>query len=216
MHFKESSAPKSLIQSDLLVSMRIASMKNILITDLFVDFSFTFDAQTAFSQSNRRFDKRYDAAARRRLRRFRAVYRHAPDNCESRSDCARADFGFCAELMRPPQTKFRLYFFAHGFGGTSYLFYETLMRQLASNGYIVVFSPYTASIFATHTVRYNQLWNGFLTAAQDLSSAIMDLTKIRFRRTFLRRGRDAGNGAARSGAGLGRKRFVFVRDGGVV
>ena len=56
-------------------------------------------------------------------------------------------------------------FFAHGFGGTNYQFYETLMRQLASNGYIVVFSPYTANLFATHTVRYNQLWNGFLIAA---------------------------------------------------
>jgi len=70
-------------------------------------------------------------------------------------------------------------FFAHGFGGTSYQFYETLMRQLASNGYIVVFSPYTASLFASHTVRYNQLWNGFL-AAVNQNAAIMDRKKIGF------------------------------------
>ena len=37
------------------------------------------------------------------------------------------------------QNKVPVIFFAHGFGGTSYQFYETLMRQLASNGYIVVF-----------------------------------------------------------------------------
>ena len=37
------------------------------------------------------------------------------------------------------QNKVPVVFFAHGFGGTSYQFYETLMRQLASNGYIVVF-----------------------------------------------------------------------------
>ena len=37
------------------------------------------------------------------------------------------------------QNKVPVVFFAHGFGGISYQFYETLMRQLASNGYIVVF-----------------------------------------------------------------------------
>ena len=77
------------------------------------------------------------------------------------------------------QNKVPVVFFAHGFGGTSYLFYETLMRQMASNGYIVVFSPYTANILATHTVRYNQLWNGFLTAVQQ-NSAIMDITRVGF------------------------------------
>jgi predicted dienelactone hydrolase len=77
------------------------------------------------------------------------------------------------------QNKVPVVFFAHGFGGTSYLFYETLMRQMASNGYIVVFSPYTANILATHAVRYNQLWNGFLTAVQQ-NSAIMDTTRIGF------------------------------------
>ncbi len=77
------------------------------------------------------------------------------------------------------QNKVPVVFFAHGFGGVSYQFYETLMRQLASNGYIVVFSPYTQSLFTTHTIRYNQLWNGFLAAVQQ-NAAIMDLNKVGF------------------------------------
>lgn len=77
------------------------------------------------------------------------------------------------------QNKRPVVFFAHGFGGTDYRFYEPLMRQLASNGYIVVFSPYTESIFTTHTTRYNQLWDGFLTAAGQ-NAVIMDLTRIGF------------------------------------
>ena len=77
------------------------------------------------------------------------------------------------------QTRVPVVFFAHGFGGVDYRFYETLMRQLASNGYIVVFSPYTASLFATHTARYNQLWNGFLIAVQQYGN-IMDTTRTGF------------------------------------
>ncbi|HEV8159323.1 MAG TPA: dienelactone hydrolase family protein [Pyrinomonadaceae bacterium] len=71
------------------------------------------------------------------------------------------------------QNKVPVVVFAHGFGGTNYQFYETLMRQLASNGYIVVFSPYSSSIFATHATRYNQLWDGFQKAVQQLGN-IMD------------------------------------------
>ncbi len=77
------------------------------------------------------------------------------------------------------QNKVPVVFFSHGFGGFSYQFYEGLMRQLASNGYIVVFSPYTSNVLTTHAVRYNQLWNGFLTAVQQ-DAAIMDLTKVGF------------------------------------
>ena len=98
------------------------------------------------------------------------------------------------------QNKVPVVFFAHGFGGTSYIFYETLMRQLASNGYIVVFSPYTASVVTTHANRYNQLWGGFLAAVQQ-NSAIMDLTRIGFA------GHSYGAGAspemARRGIGQG-------------
>lgn len=77
------------------------------------------------------------------------------------------------------QSKVPVVFFAHGFGGTSYQFYEALLRQLASNGYIVVFSPYSANLFATHTLRYNQLWSGFQAAVQQ-NAAIMDTTRIGF------------------------------------
>lgn len=77
------------------------------------------------------------------------------------------------------QNKVPVVFFAHGFGGTSYIFYEKLLLQLASNGYIVVFAPYTSSIFASHAARYNQIWNGFLIAVQQ-NAAIADTTKVGF------------------------------------
>lgn len=77
------------------------------------------------------------------------------------------------------QNRVPVVFFAHGFGGTSYVFYEKLLQQLASNGYIVVYSPYTANLFATHTVRYNQIWNGYLAAAQQ-NAQIMDTTRVGF------------------------------------
>ncbi|MDQ6788884.1 MAG: hypothetical protein M3033_18935 [Acidobacteriota bacterium] len=77
------------------------------------------------------------------------------------------------------QTKVPVVFFAHGFGGVSYQFYEALMRQLSSNGYIVVFSPYTANVFASNAARYNQLWNGFLAAVQQYGN-VMDTTRIGF------------------------------------
>ena len=70
-------------------------------------------------------------------------------------------------------------FFAHGYGGVNYQFYEALLRQLASNGYIVVFSPYTANILTSHAARYNQLWNGFLTAAGQYGD-IMDTSRVGF------------------------------------
>jgi pimeloyl-ACP methyl ester carboxylesterase len=76
-------------------------------------------------------------------------------------------------------TRAPVVFFAHGFGGTSYLFYETLMLQLASNGFIVVFSPYTANILSTHPTRYGQLWGGFNAAVLQYS-AIMDTTRVGF------------------------------------
>ncbi len=75
--------------------------------------------------------------------------------------------------------KLPVVFFAHGFGGTNYLFYDTLMRQPASNGYIVVFSPYTANLFTTHEARYNQLWDGFKKASEVYADKI-DTSRIGF------------------------------------
>jgi dienelactone hydrolase len=77
------------------------------------------------------------------------------------------------------QTKAPVVFFAHGFGGVDYRFYEALIQQLASNGYIVVFSPYTSNLLASHTMRYNQLWNGFLASVQQYGN-LMDTTRVGF------------------------------------
>ncbi|MDQ3130190.1 MAG: hypothetical protein M3Q99_05450 [Acidobacteriota bacterium] len=77
------------------------------------------------------------------------------------------------------QTRVPVVFFAHGFGGNDYSFYETLMRQLAGKGYIVVFSPYTANLFTAHAVRYNQLFNGFTAAVQNYGN-IMDTSRVGF------------------------------------
>ncbi len=70
-------------------------------------------------------------------------------------------------------------FFAHGFGGINYQYYEALMRQLSSNGYAVVFSPYTPNLLASHTARYQQLWRGFQVAVEQYGS-LMDTSKVGF------------------------------------
>lgn len=77
------------------------------------------------------------------------------------------------------QNKVPAVFFAHGYGGISYQFYENLMRQLASNGYVVVFSPYNSTSAVNHADRYNQLWTGFLSAVQQ-NSTIIDTTRVGF------------------------------------
>jgi hypothetical protein len=70
-------------------------------------------------------------------------------------------------------------FFSHGYGGINYEFYENLLRQLASNGYIVVFTPYSPSLTANHTERYDQLWTGFQTAVSQ-NPLIIDTTRVGF------------------------------------
>ena len=70
-------------------------------------------------------------------------------------------------------------FFGHGFGGISYQFYEALLRQLASRGYVVVFSPYNSNLLTTHAARYNQLWSGFQAAVQQ-NAALIDTTRVGF------------------------------------
>lgn len=101
-------------------------------------------------------------------------------------------------------------FFSHGFGGTSFQFYDTLMRQLASNGYIVVFSPYTANLFTTHAARYTQLWGGFTKAVEDYGT-VMDTSRVGFA------GHSYGAGASaemlRRGIALGwgaNGKFMFI------
>ena len=70
-------------------------------------------------------------------------------------------------------------FFAHGFGGTSYSYYDGLLQQMASNGYIVVFAPYTANLFASHPTRYQQMWSGFQLAVQQYGN-LMDTSRAGF------------------------------------
>jgi hypothetical protein len=70
-------------------------------------------------------------------------------------------------------------FFAHGFGGFDYRFYEGLLRQLASNGYIVVFAPYTPNLFTTNANRYQQIWSGFQLAVER-SGNLMDTSRVGF------------------------------------
>ena len=70
-------------------------------------------------------------------------------------------------------------FFAHGFGGTDFVYYEALLRQLASNGYIVVFAPYTANLLTSHTIRYQQMWSGFQLAVEQ-HGGLMDLSRAGF------------------------------------
>jgi len=77
------------------------------------------------------------------------------------------------------QTPAPVIFFAHGFGGFDYLYYDALLRQLASNGYVVVFAPYTANLFASHPTRYQQMWSGFQLAVSQYGG-LMDTTKAGF------------------------------------
>ena len=68
-------------------------------------------------------------------------------------------------------------FFAHGFGGVDYQVYEAMFRQLASQGYAVVFVPY--SVQGTNASRYDQLWQGFQKAVQQYGN-VFDTTRIGF------------------------------------
>jgi hypothetical protein len=70
-------------------------------------------------------------------------------------------------------------FFAHGFGGFAFSYYDALLRRIASNGYIVVFAPYSVNIFANHQTLYQQLWSGFQLAVAQYGS-VMDTTRVGF------------------------------------
>lgn len=103
------------------------------------------------------------------------------------------------------QTRVPVIFFAHGYGGTDYQYYDALLRQIASNGYAVVFTPYTANIFSNHPTRYQQMWAGFQAAVAQYAS-ILDTTRVGFA------GHSYGAGAvpelARRGVAAGWERTV--------
>lgn len=70
-------------------------------------------------------------------------------------------------------------FFAHGFGGFQYEVYEALLRQLAGNGYVVVFPPFTSNLLTSNIVRYEQMWSGFQLGVSQFGD-VMDLTRVGF------------------------------------
>jgi len=68
-------------------------------------------------------------------------------------------------------------FFAHGFGPGVWQAYSDLITHLVSVGYAVVYAPYQTSGVTTPQ-RYDELWGGFLAAAQQ--NASLDLTRVGF------------------------------------
>lgn len=70
-------------------------------------------------------------------------------------------------------------FFAHGFGGFAFTYYDALLLRIASNGYIVVFAPYTPNPFGSHSSLYQQMWSGFQLAVAHYGNT-MDTTRVGF------------------------------------
>lgn len=70
-------------------------------------------------------------------------------------------------------------FFAHGFGGFAFSYYDALLRQIASNSYIVVFAPYSPNPLASHPTLYQQMWSGFQLAVAQYG-ILMDTTRVGF------------------------------------
>ena len=68
-------------------------------------------------------------------------------------------------------------FFAHGYGPGIWQAYGDLISHLVSIGYAVVYGPYQQTGVTTPQ-RYDELWGGFLAAAQQSSS--LDLTRVGF------------------------------------
>ena len=69
-------------------------------------------------------------------------------------------------------------YFLHGFGGNETRIYIETLRNLASNGYAVVFVPYK-TVGVTIAERYLTLYDGFLKASQSMPS-IIDTTRVGF------------------------------------
>ena len=69
-------------------------------------------------------------------------------------------------------------FFSHGFGGTNWMGYRSLLTHLVSWGFVVVHSPYP-SMGASTSERYQILWNGFQEAAERYATQF-NLQKVGF------------------------------------
>jgi len=79
------------------------------------------------------------------------------------------------------------WFFCHGFGGVRVEFYDTLLRHLASHGWVTVFSPYP--ITGSVSEHYEDLFAGFAEAATRYPE-IIDTRRVGFA------GHSFGGGAA--------------------
>jgi hypothetical protein len=124
-----------------------------------------------------------DVAACRRLRRFRTADGHASIDSESRPERARADFGFRA-VKRDGATRVPVVFFAHGFGGVDYRFYEALMRSWRATATSSFFRRTRQFICDAHDSLQSALerFSGFGSAIRKSDGH----DARRFRRTFLR------------------------------
>lgn len=80
------------------------------------------------------------------------------------------------------QTSVPVLFFSHAFGATDADSYDGMFRQLASNGYAVVFVPYPILVPALQMKdkdRYDCIWDGFVEAVAK-NQGTFDLTRVGF------------------------------------
>ncbi len=87
---------------------------------------------------------------------------------------------FAVSVFMPSGTKGKLptIFFLHGYGATDWHWYDKLIHNLVSHGYIVVYAPYK-TIRASLEERYAMLWNGFMGAVEHFRTRI-DLSRVGF------------------------------------
>lgn len=88
--------------------------------------------------------------------------------------------GQVVTVLRPDGAPGRrpTWFFAHGFGGSDPIYYDELLRHLASHGSVVVFSPYPANVLRT-AENYAIVFDGFTAAAERLADRI-DVSRVVF------------------------------------
>ncbi len=68
-------------------------------------------------------------------------------------------------------------FFSHGYGGSAWISYKTMITHLVTRGFIVVYSPYPST--TNYSGLYDIMWNGFQMAAERYA-ARMNLQQVGF------------------------------------
>lgn len=69
-------------------------------------------------------------------------------------------------------------FFSHGYGGMDWTSYKSIITNLSTRGFVVVYSPYPKQLTPVQS-NLDIMWNGFLLATQKYASR-MDLSKVGF------------------------------------